>query len=340
MTVRRPASLAKKSAAAAALVLAVVGTAATPAFAARSTVIPCADDSVVKLPGESPVADAPVHQGSPTLTLSSTKPLHVEGDTAVWEYRLTETNNTGAGYQHVTPVPAFFTQLGVIGTKTGTIEWMHDGQAAVLPTHGGCDPSAYVNSAALDGPLADGQSRSFDLRIKAPADLAKTIKYGAVFAYAGADGDISPTSGKAELPALPDTEQPAPSEQPSTGSTSSTAPTDASSKPATEPAPTKTSTTPKAPAGGPADSADDAAGTTTTGDTGSSTAPVKASVVDATVPRSSDAPTTPATPATTEASLASTGGGGNSTGLVAGALALIAAGTVALFGLRRRARRS
>ncbi|AUG78331.1 hypothetical protein CFP65_3541 [Kitasatospora sp. MMS16-BH015] len=292
----------KKAAAVAALTIAVTGVASGAAWAGQYPVVPCSD---VKLPGEQPVAGGAVHHGSPTITVSSLRKAVVHGDSVSYEVRLTETNHTGAAYRHLTAAPVLFTQFGVMDTSNTRVSWLHDGNSVALPTKMGCDPSVWVTSAALDTPLADGQSVSFDLVISSSVSAAEKMKELTVTATGEADGGEVLNSNQITIAKLtPAPAQPTtpPAEQPITPAT----PTAQPAKPAQQDAvpaalTTKTSPTPAAPAPAPA---------------AASATPVAAQT----------------------ASLASTGGGSHSTALIAGAAALLAAGAAVLFGVKRRAR--
>ncbi|MFI9269753.1 hypothetical protein ACIGXM_03380 [Kitasatospora sp. NPDC052896] len=321
MTIQRPAlsAAAKKTAAVAALLLAATGAATVPAWADSHPVTPCTHGSVT-LPGETPVAGGPAHHGSPTLATSLVGTTSSAGRTS-FEVQVTATNHTGAGYQHVTLVPSFFTTLGVMNQGNTVVQWVHGGGVVDLPTRPGCDPTVFVDSAALDSPLADGQSVSYDLRITTPTTVAEQVKnYFLVGTEGAADGQAGLTSNELDLmgqlptaqptPSQPAPSQPAPSHQPTT------APTPVHKA---APAPAAHTSAPAAPAVAPVPAAP---------------APVaSASAAPASAPAAAP------TPATSDASLAFTGGGGNSGTLFAGAAALLAAGGAVLFGLKRRARR-
>ncbi|WP_280719934.1 hypothetical protein [Kitasatospora sp. MAP5-34] len=302
MTSQRPAltASAKKAAAMAALMLAATGVAALPAWAdSTHTVLPCMHGSV-KLPGETPVAGGPAHHGAPTLNTSLVKVTSAKGETT-FEVRSTATNHTGAAYQHVTLVPSFFTTLGVMNGANTAIQWVHDGTATTLAMRLGCDPTVFVDSAALDAPLADGRTVSYDLRITTATAVAEQVTNDFLVSTGGAaDGQTGLTGNPLNLtdriPAKPSSPTPQP-----------TATRD------TTPAPTTHTSAPAAPAA-------------------PSTPPPATNAQAAT--------TATPNPTTSQASLASTGGGSGSGTLLAGAAALTATGAAVLFGLKRRARRA
>lgn len=310
MTAQRTAPLVQRTAAVAALVLTAVGVASAPAWAARSTVVPCPTSATVKLPGETAIADAPVHHGAPSLTVSPVKSAVASAGTVSYSLRLTETNRTGAAYQHVTPVLGFFTQLGVMNPANSKILWQHGGQLVALPTQGGCDPSVWLNSAALDGPLADGQSVSYDFVITTPTAVAEKVKSLSVFAAAGADGDISPSSNDLTLPGWSAADQPTQPTHPSAPSSTKAAAASGSARTAPVATPTAVAAAPLA-------------------------ATVPAPAVPAAASATPHATSTP----TGAPSLAFTGGGSNSGPLAVAALALLAGGAAVLFGLKRRSTR-
>ena len=290
--------LGTKTAGVAALAVALAATAA-PAWA-------CGDVSV-PLPGSQPVKNEPAHHGVPTLSLTFDHGGVAAGTTG-WEIHLTETNRTGAAYTHITPI------IGVFGSgldpKDTFMSWMNGDNLVPMPVRGSCDPTVWLNSAALDGPLANGASRTFELYVSTPSSDALHIKNFQVVADASADGTnnllsntLEVTNAAYEGPAPTST---APGAQPTTGGTG---------RPTTAPPSTAPATASPRPT---------------------------ASAAPSTAAPATPAPTGPAPTATATATgaLASTGGGSD-TGLLAGtALLLLGAGAAVTVALRRRNRHS
>ena len=276
--------------------LAVVLAAAAPAWASSSG----CGGAAVPLPGAQPVKNGPVHHGVPTLSLTLGRSGVAAGSTG-WEVHLTETNRTGAAYTHMTPI------IGVFGAgldpKDTFMAWMKGSDLVPLPVRGSCDPTVWLNSAALDGPLADGASRTFDLYISTPSTDALSIKNFQVYGDASADGTNNLLGNTLDVTNTVDYEGPAPSS------------TTTSAKPTTSPT--------ERPTNAPA-----------------SAAPTTASPQATTgAPPSTPTGPAPTTTALAAGSLAETGGG--STGLLAGAaLLLLGAGAAVTVGLRRRNRHS
>ncbi|MFE9427873.1 hypothetical protein ACFYNO_33515 [Kitasatospora sp. NPDC006697] len=305
----------KKTAAVAVLLAAATAAAAGTAQAddgstwTGSVITNCGQGQVPQLPGEFGVPGAPEHRGLPALTISTVHQGRLQGDSAVFEVRITETNHTGAAYRHVSLAPSLFTQLGVMNPGNTKVALVRNGAATELPTTPGCDPSIWIASTALDAPLADGQSASFDLRITTAASVAEKIKSLMVVTQGAADGAKVSGGSFLELPPV----KPAPQATPTKPATTKQAPAQAAAQ---SPAPTQAAQAPQssAPAAAPAGAAPTAATPT--------------------------APATPPTPAPQQASLAFTGGGSGTGTLAAAAAALLAAGAAVLFGVKRRARRN
>ncbi|MGW3040250.1 hypothetical protein ACWC9T_09420 [Kitasatospora sp. NPDC001159] len=201
------AASAPKAAVVAALLLAATGAATSTAWADEKPVVPCANGAV-KLPGETAVAGGAAHHGSPTMTVGARQKAVVNGDSTTYQVRITETNHTGAAYQHVTAVPVLFTQFGVMNTGNTTVSWVRDGTTVELPTRMGCDPSVWVASGALDTSLADGQTVNFDLKITTSTSVAEKVKTLSVMAFGAADGDRSLTGNDLSLPGVVPAVQP------------------------------------------------------------------------------------------------------------------------------------
>ncbi|MDR3033420.1 MAG: LPXTG cell wall anchor domain-containing protein [Kitasatospora sp.] len=230
MNTRRSVSSA---AATVALVLASTAVAGGTAWAdGAATLPPCAHGTAV-LPGETPVQGGPAHSGTVAVEVTGDAKPTVQGDVTTYRVRVTETNRTGADYRHVTLLPIFFTQLGVMNGDNAKVFWEHGGSSVALPTRPGCDPSAWVDSAALDVPLANGQSASFDLRITTATSVAEKVKEVRVGASAWADGTSVTADSFLQLPGVPKAAEPT--------KTPTATPTEAATK-----APTATPT--KAPA--------------------------------------------------------------------------------------------
>jgi hypothetical protein len=186
MHVQHIPALAARAALGAALALGLTGLVGTPASAATG----CTGHTAVPEPGESSVPHPPTHRGGLQLRLTFLRESGATGRVA-WEFRVTETNRTGAPYQHVTPgigafaygPPAFF-----LSPKNTVIGWMKPGDGLVpLSTASGCDPAFGTDSAALDGPLADGQSKTFDLYLI--TSTANAVRLTDFHVYAGAYAD-------------------------------------------------------------------------------------------------------------------------------------------------------
>ncbi len=296
--------LGTKAAAVAALAV-VLATAAVPAWASSGG----CGATAVPLPGAQPVKNGSVHHGVPTLSLTLVHSGVALGSTG-WEVHLTETNRTGAAYTHITPI------IGVFGVgldpKDTFIEWMKGSDMVPLPVRGSCDPTVWLNSAPLDGPLADGASRTFDLYISTPTSDALNIKNFQVYGDASADGTDNLLSNSLDVTNTY-YEGPAPSST-TTSAKPTTVPTQ---RPTTAPAST-----------GPQPSA------SVTTASPQPTATPRVSATTTTVAPTGPSPTT--TTAVAAGALADTGGGSN-TGLLAGtALALLGAGVAVTVGLRRR----
>jgi len=289
--------LGTKTAGVAALAVALAATAA-PAWA-------CGDVSV-PLPGSQPVKNEPAHHGVPTLSLTFDHGGVAAGTTG-WEIHLTETNRTGAAYTHITPI------IGVFGSgldpKDTFMSWMNGDNLVPMPVRGSCDPTVWLNSAALDGPLANGASRTFELYVSTPSSDALHIKNFQVVADASADGTNNLLSNTLEVTNAA-YEGPAP-----TSTTPGAQPTTGTGRPTTAPPSTAPATASPRPT---------------------------ASAAPSTAAPATPAPTGPAPTATATATgaLASTGGGSD-TGLLAGtALLLLGAGAAVTVALRRRNRHS
>jgi len=289
--------LGTKTAGVAALAVALAATAA-PAWA-------CGDVSV-PLPGSQPVKNEPAHHGVPTLSLTFDHGGVAAGTTG-WEIHLTETNRTGAAYTHITPI------IGVFGSgldpKDTFMSWMNGDNLVPMPVRGSCDPTVWLNSAALDGPLANGSSRTFELYVSTPSSDALHIKNFQVVADASADGTNNLLSNTLEVTNAA-YEGPAP-----TSTTPGAQPTTGTGRPTTAPPSTAPATASPRPT---------------------------ASAAPSTAAPATPAPTGPAPTATATATgaLASTGGGSD-TGLLAGtALLLLGAGAAVTVALRRRNRHS
>ncbi|MFJ5926385.1 LPXTG cell wall anchor domain-containing protein [Kitasatospora sp. NPDC092948] len=221
MTTRRPVpstASVTKAAAVAALMLAATGVAGGTAWADSRPLIPCSFGEV-KLPGETAVEGA-THNGTVQLKTTVDPKPQVKDGKATWRVRITETNRTGAAYQHVTVVPVVFTQLGVMNPDNTTVSWVHDGKTVELPTRLGCDPAIWGASGALDRPLADGETSTVELTVTTSTSVAEKVKYYMISAAAAADGDTTPTSNIVDLPALTPT---APASPKPSGSTTPTA---------------------------------------------------------------------------------------------------------------------
>ncbi|WP_157852310.1 LAETG motif-containing sortase-dependent surface protein [Kitasatospora sp. NRRL B-11411] len=257
------AAAATKVAAAAALVLAATAVAGGTAWADGAAALPpCAHGTAV-LPGETPVQGGPAHSGTVALEVTGDAKPTVQGDVTTYRVRVTETNRTGADYRHVTLLPIFFTQLGVMNGDNAKVFWEHGGSSVALPTRPGCDPSAWVDSAALDVPLANGQSASFDLRITTSTPVAEKVKEIRVGASAWADGTSVTADSFLQLPGVPRAAEPtkAPTATPTKAATPT--PTATPTKaPAASATPTATAATP-APAAASAELASTGGGSNT-----------------------------------------------------------------------------
>ncbi|BAJ28576.1 MULTISPECIES: LPXTG cell wall anchor domain-containing protein [Kitasatospora] len=297
MNTRRTAS----SAAIAALLLAATTAAGGTAWAeAKASVPPCADGKTV-LPGAAPVEGGPAHEGEIQVEVTGDAEPTVQGDTTTYRVRITETNRTGADYRHVTLLPVYFTQLGVMNQDNSKIYWEHGGTSVKLPTRPGCDPSVWADTAALDVPLADGKSVSFDLRITTPTAVAEKIKELSVSSYVLADGKQVQAHSQVTMPRV--TRTAPPTTQPTAQPTAEPSKAPAPAQPTAEPS--------KAPA----------------------VTPVGAAGTPAPAPSAS-------APAAADEELASTGGG-RGTGTLAGIGALLlAAGGAVLYTVRRRRTRN
>lgn len=158
--------------------------------------MPCGDPAV-PLPGDTAVVNGPAHQGKARLSVVSTGQGVAAGYTG-YRIRLSESNHTGAGYEHVTP------ELGVLAhsTKDGTsnltprdvsVQWFPVPAGAdpvSLPIRGHCDPTLFSNSAALDGALADGEQRSYDLVVLVDSTKVRDLASLDFVALATADGTV------------------------------------------------------------------------------------------------------------------------------------------------------
>lgn len=166
--------LATGAAGLAALTLAGAVTAPTPARAAAAA------------------TGSPVHNGTPEIGLALVHTGFAAGSMG-FELHVTVTNHTGAAYQHFTPT------LGVLGTGMTTQNirfqaWSKENDLVPQPVRASTDSTVWLDSAALDTPLADGQSVTTDLSLMMPTTVAEATTSFTVASQAEGDGTAAPGS--------------------------------------------------------------------------------------------------------------------------------------------------
>ncbi|MGW4645399.1 hypothetical protein [Kitasatospora sp. NPDC004289] len=165
------------------------------------------------------------HAGEPSVLFVGNTPKKITAGGAKVEFTLSLHNGTGSAYKRIAPHLALWNPQSGFGDDVAglskaelrqvhlrpqdiTVEAKVNGQWKNLPLRRGCDPLLNADTSALNGPLADGQSKQFTFRIGLKSSAPAVQKSFHLYA---ADLPTTVTVVRPTTPPKPATPKPTPS---------------------------------------------------------------------------------------------------------------------------------
>lgn len=146
---------------------------------AGATVLPASAQSLGTTAGATTV-----HNGTPTLSVTL-EGIGAAAGSSGWTFNITATNHTGAGYQHFAP------SIGILSNGLTAANAHAIGGAPYIPIiklTSAADSTLWTDPAALDQPLADGQTAVYTVTVITPTTVFYTLSSVNVSSQATADG--------------------------------------------------------------------------------------------------------------------------------------------------------